>query len=56
MDLFARSCAAALHQDGAIRNIDVKQMHFPIRSLDFTLVGEDDVAVIHVALIWTNFL
>ena len=54
--LFARSCAATLHEDRSIWNVNIKEMHFSVGSFDLSLVGEDDMAVVHVTLVWTNFL
>ena len=55
-DLLARSGATAFHEDRTVRNINIKEMHFPVGGFDFTRIGKDDMAIIHVTLIRANFL
>ena len=55
-DLLAWSCASALHEDRAIWNINVEEVHFPVHGFYISLVVNDDMGIVHMLRVWANFL
>lgn len=56
LNLFARDGAPALHKHWPIGNIHIKKVNFSVHCLYLTLIADDDMCVVHAALLGTNLL